>query len=586
MRRAVQRLYLYFAPLRARWLVAACALGFVHVIEAAIPLQLQAAVDGLAQGRAAGGAAAMLLALALLRLLVLHFGRRRNALISTDIAFALRKDLFEQLCRLDARFYSGQRIGDLMARATQDVETVRRFFRSGSHRLISLVAVSLIAPLVVFAQSPLLAAVLAPAALLTLLALTLLASRVRTHTSSVQAGFGELSEAIQQNLIGIRTIQLHGQERYELAQLTGTLARYRDHNSKLLTAQAGLTAASTLGSGLMTWTVLIVGAHAVLSSSMTIGTLVAFLSYLTILLFVLREAAWPVFGFLGAAGAIGRIFEILDRVPLIRDGAADPARPRLTGRIEARGISYAFSQGRPVLDDVSLTVEPGELVAIVGRVGAGKSTLLRCLARQLDPDAGEITLDGHLLHDFSLQRLRGELTFVSQECALFSTSLSENIAYDDPTRPESSIWAAAESAELASTIARFPDQLATLVGERGVKLSGGQRQRTVLARGLIRRTPVLLLDDCLSALDAETEAAVLGHLQAQRAQQSVVLVTHRARAARIADRIYVLEAGRVLDSGTHTELLARCDYYRALHDVHTRLPPAREGHERISRVSV
>lgn len=237
----MQRLYLYFAPLRARWAIAACALSFVHVVEAAIPLQLQAAVDQLAQGQTAGRAAAILLALAAVRLLVMHFGRRRNALISTEIAFSLRRDLFEQLCRLDTSFYGSQCIGDLMARATQDVETVRRFFRSGSHRMISLVAVSVIAPLVVFAQSPLLAAALAPMALITLLSLTLLASRVRLHTSSVQAGFGEVTEAIQQNLMGIRTIQLHGQERYELAQLAGTLGRYRDHNSKLLTAQAGLT---------------------------------------------------------------------------------------------------------------------------------------------------------------------------------------------------------------------------------------------------------------------------------------------------------------------------------------------------------
>jgi ATP-binding cassette subfamily B protein len=493
-------------------------------------------------------------------------------LISTDVARALREDLYVHLCRLDSAFYARYPLGDLLARTSQDIEAVRRFFRSAVHRLISLVAVSAIAPIVMLTLAPGLTLWLVPSLAVAALVLALLARRVRRQTTAVQRDFGAMTEVVQQNLAGIRTIQLHAQEERELAHLSKFVDRYARDNVQLLSTQAVLVAAGTLASGFMTCTVLCVGGRAVLESRLSIGTLTAFLFYLAMLLAVLRECSWPVYSFLAAMVGASRIFEILEQRPGIRDCGVQKPNGPLSGRMETRSLSYAYPaepSARPtpwVLDDVTLAIEPGEFVAIVGPVGAGKSTLLRCLARQLEPQLGEVLFDGYKLTDLPIAGLRRELTFVSQECRLFAASIAQNIAYDDPTRPEASIWAAASAAGLKQTLERWPEGLETSVGDRGVKLSGGQRQRVALARGLIRQTPVCLLDDCLSGLDAETEAGIVAQLQAQRGLRTIVLVTHRARTAQKAQRIFVLEAGRLVDVGTHDELSLRCEYYKQLNE--------------------
>lgn len=562
---ALIRLRPFLLPYRNRWAWAFAALIAVHVIEAAFPLLLKEGVNRIeARDYALGLPVGGILALTILRYAALSFGRRRNALISVDLASVLRLAVFSHLQKQGAGFFSRYSLGDLMVRATNDIEAIRQFFRGAVHQFVSIATILVVAPMFMVMQSTPLTLLLAATLAMLIGGSWVLANSIRNQSARAQSGFARLTDEVRRNLYGIHTIHSHAQEDREIERFASHSNAYASSNVKLVRGHALLNAFMSAAAGVIALVIIGVGGAQVLEGEISLGTLTAFIFYSGMILGVLSNSAGPAFLFLRASTACARLFEILDEKPELGDDADAIAAPAIRGAIAVDHLSFVYPNGAQALTGISLTIAPGEWIAVLGRVGSGKSTFLRLLARYLEPTGGAISLDGFNLLSFPLHRLRRDIALVTQDAFLFATSFAENISYDDPDRVEDLIWAAAHAASLEATVRRSPQGLATLIGERGITLSGGQKQRTNLARGLIRKTPVLLLDDCFSALDTETESQILGRVKALRFALTTILVSHRVSTARHADKIYFFDQGRVVESGSHDELQSVRGLYAAL----------------------
>jgi ATP-binding cassette subfamily B protein len=333
-----------------------------------------------------------------------------------------------------------------------------------------------------------------------------------------------------------------------------------------------LTRTNSFIQGVMPWvgamsTVIILGygGSLVASGELSIGTFTAFFSYVSMVLWPVRQAGQMVTLWQQGASGAQRLFEVLDHVPEIADRSAAAVPPMIRGHIQLRGLRYTYPGARAeVLTGIDLDIAEGETLAVLGRVGAGKTTLLRCFVRLLDPPAGTLLIDGRDVRDFPLSQLRHQVVLVPQDPFLFADLLRHNLSYDNPERADALIWSAASDADLRDTIVAFADALDTPVGERGVTLSGGQKQRSTLTRGLIRTPPVLILDDCFSSVDTETEEHILRRLRSARRGMTTILVSHRVSTARHADRIIVLTDGAISEIGSHDELIALNGWYAEL----------------------
>lgn len=571
----LRRLAPYARRYRRPLLLAIAGMLSTKVLFSLVPQLLRIAVDGLQDPAIPASLAGLadyklaalgILAIVLLQAAIYFVSRRALRRISIAVTYDLRKRLFSRIQYQGASFFNRFDTGDLMSRAVNDVRTVR-IAVSFAWVQIATVAFTFAAALFfMLGMSPALTVwVMAP---LPLVGLTgfLMARGLYPYLRERQEAMAKLTAFTQENLNGIRTIQAMAQEDHEIARFAraseryaGTFYRASRYQQFREAAMAALTAFAPL-------VVIFHGGALVLEGELTVGTWLAFSTYLMMLTHAVTQIGWSLSLFVSAAASTERIYEVLDAEPEVRDAARGAIPQAIAGHLEFRGFRYRHPGApRPAIRGIDLDVPAGQTIALLGRVGAGKSTLLKAAARLIDTPRGSIFLDGRDICDFPLRRLRRIVTLVPQDPFLFSALLGENITYDEPERGVAAVLRAACAAGLERTLREdLPDGLDTLVGERGITLSGGQKQRATLARGLIRDAPVLLLDDCFSSVDTETEEHILSGLQRLRRGRTTLLISHRVSTARHAQRIYVIDDGRVLESGSHVELLARGGYYAQL----------------------
>ena len=497
---------------------------------------------------------------------IFRFWMRQQVIgVSRKIEYDLRNDLFAHLQSLPLQYFQRARTGEIMSRATNDLSAVRMMLGPGVMYLVNTVVVALVALGFMVAISPRLTLyALLPLPLVSF-SVWFFGDRIHRRFETIQARFAAISARVQENLAGVRVVRAFARERHELDDFHTLNRQYLADNLALIRTSGVFHPALGFLSGLAALIGLYLGGREVVAGRITLGQFVAFTVYLGTLNWPVFALGWVISLMQRGMASMARILEILDVAPEITS-PLDAARPASHGGVEVRGLTFTYPGAtHPALRDVSFTARPGEMVAIVGRTGSGKSTLLALLPRVFDPPPGTVRIDGEDVRRFDLEALRARIAYAPQDSFLFSATVAENIAYGAPEAGEEQVMHAARVAGLAGEIAAFPRGLGTLVGERGITLSGGQRQRATIARALLRGTPLLLLDDCLSSVDTQTEESILHALRGETRGRTTLLVSHRVSTVRDADQILVLDEGRVIERGTHDSLLAAGGSYAALY---------------------
>ena len=491
--------------------------------------------------------------------------------VSRWMEYDLRNDLFRNLERLDATYYTRIRTGDLMARLTNDLSAVRMAAGPAIMYLTNTIAGGAFALAFMLRISPKLTLIAAlPMALLPVLGI-LFGRHIHSRFEAVQAHFSDLTTLAQENLAGVRIVRAFRQEHAEIDRFAKLNDGYLAKNMKLIQLYGLMQPGFSVFAGLGMVAVLGVGGVFLLDGSISVGSFVAFGMYLGMLTWPLIALGWVINLFQRGAASMSRLLDVLDA----RSDLGEPAAPRalppaVTGRsIEFRNVGFHYPgdpghETRWVLRHISFTVPAGATIGVVGATGSGKSALMDLVPRLFDPQEGEILIDGVPIRAVNISALRREIGYVPQESFLFSDTIGSNLTYGEPEGGADTARWAADIAQLDETIEQFPGGYDTLLGERGINLSGGQKQRAALARALARRPSIVLLDDALSAVDTHTEAEILRSLRAALAGRTAMIASHRVSAIRDASWIIVLDQGQIVEQGRHAELLAAGGRYWAL----------------------
>ncbi len=489
--------------------------------------------------------------------------------ISREIEFDLRNDLFRHLESLSYSYYQRTRTGDIMARATNDLNAVRMLL--GPAIMYSANTIVFTAGALVFMLS--ISPKLTFYAFLPLPVVSIVVQhfgrKIHERFERIQAMFSDISARAQENFSGARVIRAYVQEESEISLFETANREYIGRSLKLVRLMGMLwpTLETLLGFAIVL--VLWLGGREVIAHRITVGEFVAFNTYMVQLTWPVIALGWVINIFQRGTASMGRINQILTEKPEISDSEelkidANAVRA-IEGEVEFRNLNFAYND-TPVLDDINLRIPAGSSLAIVGPTGSGKTTLVSLIPRIYDAAPARVLIDGRPIREYPLEFLRQNIGFVPQETFLFSESVRENIAFGVANASDEDVRAAAQGASIADDIEGFPEQYRTLVGERGLTLSGGQKQRTAIARALIRNPRILILDDALSSVDTQTEDKILNHLREIMQGRTTIFISHRVSTVRNADRIAVLHRGRVVELGTHDELIARNGYYTDLYN--------------------
>ncbi|HEV7769194.1 MAG TPA: ABC transporter ATP-binding protein [Solirubrobacterales bacterium] len=505
-----------------------------------------------------------ILAAAILRLGLTVVRRVVAGKVSLAVEFDLRQKFYAHLQRLELSFFDGQQTGQLMSRATVDLQAIRFFLGYGLIFITQNLLTIVLASAVMFALNPVLALVaLAPAPLV-----VLTASRYnrlsRPALQEVQQRLAELTAEAEENVSGIRIVKAFAREEHQLHRFQRAVARVFDQSIYSTRLQAFFSPLLGLLPQLGIALVLLIGGRQVIADNLSLGDFTAFYAYMVMLAGPLRMLGVTMGMAQRAIASGNRLFEILDREPQIESGPGAPELPAGGGKVRLSAVSLQYGEDGEALSDVDLEVEAGRTIALVGPSGSGKTSLVALIARLYDPSHGTVEIDGADLRSVDVASLRSEVAFVADDSFLFTASVADNIAYARPGAEREEIEVAARRAQAEDFIRDLPDGYETRVGERGLTLSGGQRQRLAIARALLADPRILILDDATSSVDATTETAIKTGLREAMEGRTTFVIAHRLSTVSLADEVVVLDGGRIVDRGSHEELLAGCGFYREI----------------------
>jgi len=564
----LSRLKKYLKQYRRELIVALVLIAVSNMLYAVLPKILQFTIDAISQNMPLARLAWYVVALmgvTLVYALLRFFMRKMVIGISRKVEYQLRNDYFHHLQQLSLRFFVKNRTGDLMARATNDINAVTITIGMGALFTVSnFITFVLVFAFMIATNVSLTLLALIPFPFILILMYFSYGYFYRTY-EKLQEQFATITSKAQENISGIRVIKAYVQEQNEINEFQHYCNDYLKQNLKLARARGLMWASMEILFGLAFIVLLWVGGNAVIQGKMSLGDLVAFTVWLGMLSWPMISFGWVLNLIQRASASMKRINRIMDTEPLIKDSpATDRSIKTIRGGIEFKDVSFSYD-GKPVLKHINLKIEPGITLAIIGPTGSGKTTLINLIPRLLDATTGQVLIDEHDIRRIPLKVLRRHIGFVPQETFLFSETIEENISFGvEKAHPQEIKWAANIST-ISNDLENFPDKYQTLIGERGVNLSGGQKQRTAISRALLRKPSILILDDALSSVDTYTEEKIITGLQRNYFDQTNIIISHRVSTIKHADLIIVLTEGEIIEQGNHEQLVAAGGFYAELH---------------------